>query len=162
MITDQDGHISSNSFIETELCTKIKNIGDHTASDVVSLIAPMQHGIDDLMRDSIEEIKNKKPKVIVILETDGGSIEVVERIADLLRYHYPQEVSFLIPSHAMSAGTVLAMSGDNIYMDYFSILGPIDPQVVSRSKGDVYVPALGYLQKYEDLLSKSKITQLQM
>jgi ClpP class serine protease len=52
----------------------------------------------------------------------------------------------------MSAGTVLVMCGDNIYMDYFSVLGPIDPQVKRRSKGNVYVPALGYLEKYNELV----------
>jgi hypothetical protein len=35
------------------------------------------------------------------------------------------------------------MSGDAIYMTYYSRLGPIDPQV-ETSKG-VPVPALGYL-----------------
>ncbi|KMO11107.1 hypothetical protein SQ03_28135 [Methylobacterium platani JCM 14648] len=142
--------------METELCTKIKDIGDYIKADVISLMAPMQHNIVEWVRECIEEIKEKRDRLIVILETEGGSIQVVERIADLLRHHYPNEVSFLIPSHAMSAGTVLAMSGDNIYMDYFSILGPIDPQIVSRSKGDIYIPALGYLQKYEELISKSK------
>ena len=35
------------------------------------------------------------------------------------------------------------MSGDAIFMDYFSVLGPIDPQL---PKGDTMVPALGYLR----------------
>ena len=46
----------------------------------------------------------------------------------------------------MSAGTILCMSGDKIFMDYASILGPIDPQVPTPDTGD-YVPALGYLDK---------------
>jgi len=52
-------------------------------------------------------------------------------------------VDFLIPSHAMSAGTILAMSGDAIHMDYYSVLGPIDPQVENQ-EGRL-IPALGYL-----------------
>lgn len=47
------------------------------------------------------------------------------------------------------------MSGDQIYMDYFSTLGPIDPQVKSRTKGDVFIPAIGYIEKYHEFLKKS-------
>lgn len=53
----------------------------------------------------------------------------------------------------MSAGTILAMSGDKIYMDYYSILGPIDPQVGNQAGQTV--PALGYLEKYDQLVKKS-------
>ena len=55
------------------------------------------------------------------------------------------------------------MSGDAIYMDYYSRLGPIDPQVENLS-GRV-VPALGYLEQYKRLVAKAeegKITQAEM
>lgn len=54
----------------------------------------------------------------------------------------------------MSAGTILVMSGDSIYMDYFSILGPVDPQV--ERPGGQLMPALGYLIQYERLVEKSR------
>ncbi|WP_414521440.1 SDH family Clp fold serine proteinase, partial [Umezakia ovalisporum] len=74
----------------------------------------------------MDELENKKRHLLVILETEGGSIETTERIADVFRHHYPLgEVSFLIPNFAMSAGTILVMSGDRILMDYYSVLGPI-------------------------------------
>jgi hypothetical protein len=44
------------------------------------------------------------------------------------------------------------MSGDKIFMDYSSSLGPIDPQVFN---GTNWVPALGYLDKVEALIEKS-------
>jgi hypothetical protein len=53
----------------------------------------------------------------------------------------------------MSAGTILAMSGDAIHMDYSSALGPIDPQVPDAD--GTLVPALGYLIQYEKLLRKA-------
>jgi hypothetical protein len=45
------------------------------------------------------------------------------------------------------------MSGDKIYMDYSSSLGPIDPQVWN---GKQWVPALGYLNKVEEFLQKER------
>ncbi len=49
--------------------------------------------------------------------------------------------------------TLLCMSGDRILMDYSSALGPIDPQVFN---GKDWVPALGYLDKVEQLLAKAR------
>lgn len=45
------------------------------------------------------------------------------------------------------------MSGDAIHMDYYSVLGPIDPQIESPD-GNL-IPALGYLVRYENLLTKA-------
>jgi hypothetical protein len=58
-----------------------------------------------------------------------------------------------VPNYAFSAGTVLVMSGDAIHMDSYSRLGPIDPQIL-RPDGS-QVPALGYLARYNKLLSKA-------
>jgi hypothetical protein len=79
---------------------------------------------------------------------------VVQRIVDTFRHYYGY-VEFFVPNHAMSAGTVLAMSGDAIYMDYYSVLGPIDPQLPKRD-GSGMVPALGYLEQYERPVKKSR------
>ena len=45
------------------------------------------------------------------------------------------------------------MSGDAIMMDYYSFLGPIDPQVEREGK---LVPALSYLLQWERFVEKSK------
>jgi hypothetical protein len=58
----------------------------------------------------------------------------------------------------MSAGTILVMSGDAIWMNYYSVLGPIDPQVPSPD-GSRLIPALGYLIRYQELLNKANSGQ---
>jgi ClpP class serine protease len=83
---------------------------------------------------------------MVILEPGGGHITVAERMASIFRHHYSR-VEFTVPTYAMSAGTVLVMSGNAIHMDYASFLGPIDPQV--RGKKEQWVPALGYLEYFK-------------
>src|SRR5262249_15292774 len=52
-----------------------------------------------------------------------------------------------------SAGTVFALSGDAIWMDYFSVLGPIDPQIEKDRK---LVPALAYLVQFDRLVAKAE------
>lgn len=94
---------------------------------------------------------DKKDNLAIILTTPGGSAAAVEKMVDVVRKHY-KEVYFIVPDAAMSAGTIFCMSGDKIYMDYASSLGPIDPQVL---KNDRYVPALGYLDKVNELIKKS-------
>lgn len=130
-----------------------KKLAEHFKSDVVIIKSPIRFGLDDMIRHCIENLPNgKKPRperLTVLLETTGGYIEVVERIYGIFRNHY-RLVDFIVPNYAYSAGTVLVLSGDDIYMDYYSVLGPIDPQV----EGDNgFVPGLGYLQKYKELLA---------
>tara|TARA_Y100000815_G_C13204231_1_gene447959 strand:+ start:169 stop:804 length:636 start_codon:yes stop_codon:yes gene_type:complete len=74
-----------------------------------------------------------------------------------MRHHY-NEVNFIVPDYAFSAGTIFCMSGDNIYMDYYSALGPIDPQV--KNKEGNWVAALGYLDKVNELIQKAKDEEL--
>ncbi len=95
---------------------------------------------------------NKNGRLVFLLTTSGGYIEVVQRIVDTLRKFYTL-IDFVVPNYAYSAGTVLAMSGDAIYMDYYSRLGPIDPQVETQS--GKMVSALGYLERYDLLISKA-------
>ena len=110
-------------------------------------------------RTFLEEIadgKHKKDSAVIFIETGGGSVQTVEKMVELIRAHYSGKVTFVVPDMAMSAGTVLCMSGDAIMMDYSSSLGPIDPQVLVKKNGEeAYVPALGYLDKVDELIEKS-------
>jgi hypothetical protein len=80
-------------------------------------------------------------------------------MVETVRHHY-DHVIFAIPNYAFSAGTVFVMSGDEIHMDYYSRLGPIDPQI-QTSDGRT-VPALGYLKQWERLLKKARDGSLTM
>jgi hypothetical protein len=111
-------------------------------------------------RNFIEEVKGQSTRtddaISIVLRTGGGSAETTERMVGVLRQHY-KIVNFVVPDVAMSAGTIFCMSGDKIYMDYASSLGPIDPQVPTPDTGD-YVPALGYLDKIAEITSKGSLT----
>jgi hypothetical protein len=143
--------VSSNLYMEQELRTRITTLSTQVSSDVVTYIGPIYMPLDDMIRYAVEAITPKKTRLCVLLETEGGGIETAERIKDVFRHFY-SELWFVIPNFAMSAGTVLTMCGDRIFMDYYSVLGPIDPQV---GAGETFVPALGYLAKYDQLIAKS-------
>ena len=125
-------------------------------ADCLTIISPIQSGVEYRVKVAVEARKSRRDTLTVILHTGGGVVEIVERIVRVFRKHY-EEVKFLIPDQAMSAGTVLAMSGDDILMDYHSCLGPIDPQLPKDGR---LIPALSYLSQYENLIEKSKTEKL--
>ena len=152
--------IKSDDVIKALLIEKCKVLEGQLSGEVLLIRAPMAPGIDDVIRREIESLASEtgcKNKLVVVLETFGGFVEVVERISDVFRHHF-DIVDFVVPNFAYSAGTVLCLSGDDIYMDYYSVLGPIDPQI--KNTGDRWVPGLGYLEKYNDLINEpaDKIT----
>lgn len=154
MVVGTDQH-TSNSYIEEELHARLLAVGDAMKSDAIACFCPIIPPLDDFVRDAIEDIEDRRRSLTVILETTGGYIETAERIADTLRRHYPREITFVVPNQAMSAGTVLVMCGDHILMDYYSTLGPIDPQIPNKMMPGDFIPALGYLAKYQELMAKS-------
>jgi hypothetical protein len=147
---------NANDFIEQKLHEYLVQLGEVLDADAITLSGGIIFGVDDVVRGCVEEMKRAnsgKTRLAVVLTTAGGYIEVAQRIADTFRKHYTH-VEFIIPNYAYSAGTVLVMCGDVIWMDYYSRLGPIDPQI--QNKAGRMVPALGYLRQYERLIEKSQ------
>lgn len=152
--------IKTDDIIRQFLADKCEVLEQSLSGEVILIRAPMAPGIDDVVRREVENMASKpgrRDQLVVVLETNGGSIEVVERISDVFRHHF-NTVVFVIPNVAYSAGTVLSLSGDEIYMDYYSVLGPIDPQI--RNRDGRWVPGLGYLEKYNALIAKSRAGEI--
>ncbi len=142
--------------IQSLLTERLKALEKHFGADFLVYFGPIVGGNENAILSIVEDLANdpnKKDKIYVILTTSGGSAVAVERYVHILRHHY-SEVNFIIPDYAYSAGTIFCMSGDNILMDYFSVLGPIDPQV--QNKDGKWVAALGYLDKVNELIAKAK------
>ncbi len=93
--------------------------------------------------------KTPKDKPIdMILHTPGGMALAAEMIATAL-YEHQAKVSVFVPFYAMSGGSLCALAADEIYMEKFSVLGPVDPQLDD-------MPASGY----QLVLEKKKIDQV--
>ncbi|MCE7864605.1 MAG: serine dehydrogenasease [Bacteroidetes bacterium CHB5] len=142
--------------VQELLKTRLIEIETHFDCDALVYYGGIVDGNENQILKIVEELANdanKKDKLFVILTTGGGSAIAVERYVNIVRHHY-NEVNFIVPDYAYSAGTIFCMSGDNIYMDYLSALGPIDPQV--KNKEGKFVAALGYLDKVNELLEKAR------
>lgn len=79
----------------------------------------------------------KDKPIDVILHTPGGLALAAEMIATALHEH-PAKITVFIPFYAMSGGTLLALTADEIHMEKFSVMGPVDPQIEG-------VPASAYM-----------------
>ena len=124
--------------------------------DILYYYGELRQGYVPFYRDSVEALAKRsdaRRAIGICLTTPGGEVEAVEQMAEITRYNY-QKVYFIVPRLAMSAGTIFCMSGDKIYMDYSASLGPIDPQVPDK-EDKVLLPALGYLDKVNELVEKS-------
>jgi ClpP class serine protease len=64
----------------------------------------------------------------IILHTPGGLVLASEQIARALLRH-KAKVTVFVPHYAMSGGTLIALSADEVVMDPNAVLGPVDPQV---------------------------------
>ena len=120
--------------------------------------------LENIIKKVVEDLKAKdheqkldRNTLYLVLTTPGGDVGTVERIVNIIRHHY-EIVNFIIPDMAMSAGTVLALSGDDIFMSYASSLGPIDPQICNAK--NEWVPVKGYLSKVEEMLEKARENKL--
>ena len=125
--------------------------------DILYHYGELRTGDVHYFRDTVELLsarQGKRDTLGLCLTTPDGQAEAVEKMVEIIRHHYEYFYT-IVPRAAMSAGTILSMAADKIFMDYASSLGPIDPQVPDR-ENKFLVPALGYLDKVDEMLMKSR------
>jgi len=157
-MASKNAHRSANLLVGEQLKKNAAELERAMDAHLLTWVGPIQPPVDQLVKNAMEHRVKQRPrrrKLAVLLQTGGGYIETAERMANTFRKHY-SKISFIVPNFAMSAGTVLVMSGDEIWMNYFSNLGPIDPQIERRDGREGLIPATGYLAKYKELVEKSR------
>jgi hypothetical protein len=80
------------------------------------------------INDSINIISNLKPQHNIILETYGGNIDSNDQIINHIITHN-LKLNIYVFKYAQSAGTVLALCADKLYITKNAFLGPTDPQI---------------------------------
>lgn len=77
---------------------------------------------------AIKETPKDVP-IDLIIHTPGGLVLAAMQIARAVEAH-PAKVTVYVPVYAMSGGTLIALAADEIVLGEFSVLGPIDPQIL--------------------------------
>lgn len=137
----------------------IKKLADFTRRNVIvyasrwtSADAPpnLVSIIDEDIQGFMEAIHGLKgTQLDLLLHTGGGSAEATDAIVSYLRQKFTN-IRIIIPQAAMSAGTMLACSADEIVMGKHSFIGPIDPQfILQTSVGVQAVPAHAIIEQFE-------------
>ncbi len=127
---------------DAERQAQLKRIGELRQSHVISYAARIAHlpvqvdvslSYEDMLpfADMLEGIQGDR--VTVLLETPGGSGEVVRDMVALLHERF-KHVTFLVHGAAKSAGTIMCLGGNEILMGPGSALGPIDAQLTQDGK----------------------------
>jgi hypothetical protein len=104
---------------------------------------------NEMIRSLPEDIK----EIDIALVTPGGFAHQVAKFVNTLRPRF-EKVNFILLNKAMSAGTIFALSGDEIVMTKQSQIGPIDPQV--RNNNGEFVPAQSLLTLIDDIKEKGE------
>lgn len=125
------------------------------AADISHQRAPISIDPSDLLAINDQLSNLTGSELDIILETSGGSGEVDEDIVRLVRDKY-DDASVIVPGYAKSAGTIIAMSCNEILMEPVAALGPIDAQLIMRGKR---FSAHAFLVGFEDIKSEVKDTQ---
>lgn len=100
----------------------------------------------------------KRERVVVILETPGGSGETARDMVELLHEKF-RHVTFIVPGMAKSAGTIMVLGGHEIFMGPESCLGPIDAQIMQSGGKQFSADALleGFNRVKEEVEKTGKL-----
>jgi len=82
--------IKSDKIIERLLQEKCRALERELSGEAILMRVPMAMGIDDIVRREVDGLaaeKGRNQRLIVVLETEGGSVEAVERINGVFGHH---------------------------------------------------------------------------
>ena len=72
-------HSNSNKVIESQLDERRCELAKCVDGDVISFVGGIYYGADDAFRNAVESYSTKREKLVVLLETTGGYVDVAER-----------------------------------------------------------------------------------
>ncbi len=100
----------------------------------VPVTGDIEHGLAPFVQRSLREAQRAGARaVVLILDTPGGRVDAAERIADAVR-DADLPVFALVDRRAFSAGALIALSTDSIFMRPGSVIGAATP--VSGQTGE--------------------------
>lgn len=99
----------------------------YVTSDRMGMQTAIQADVIDPFVDLLDII-GPVNRITFILHTNGGQTLAAWRLINLI-HMFCDELEVLIPSKALSAGTLMSIGADRIVMTKQAVLGPIDPSI---------------------------------
>jgi hypothetical protein len=125
---------------------------------IVPLLFSPSRYIDDSSVDSIYSVlRGLRPSdgLGVVLLSGGGDVDEAYLLARYLQRIARDRLVVYVPRYAKSAGTLLALAGDELVMLPVAELGPIDPLLYDAKTGR-YVPLQSILEMLDLLSGKTR------
>lgn len=103
---------------------------------------------------TLENVLHKKhfKELDVVLQTPGGDIDAAYLIIKLLKQK-AHKVNVFVPLYAKSAGTLICLVADKLFLTDLSELGPLDTQIPEKQDGSptTYKSALNGFKALEQI-----------
>jgi len=113
------------------------------------------HAMQILEQALIKFRKDGCGDLYLILSTLGGDIHFPELFIGKVRGLGFERINVIIPSIAMSAGTLLTMLSDRVIGFSYASIGPVDPQLIVQTPlGLRVISAIAYKRLIEETLPK--------
>ncbi|MFO1126459.1 MAG: hypothetical protein U1E25_15035 [Methylocystis sp.] len=111
----------------------ISDIEGATGRPLFVYFAQLDQVINHTDPDDLSEILSgiQGDEADFFIQTPGGNVDATEKLIGILRQRL-KSWRVIVPSWAKSAGTVIALSSNDIVLGINSELGPIDPQWISN------------------------------
>lgn len=120
-------------------------------TDIITYAGPVSVQGYDALCQALENRPVKAHHALLVLGTPGGDPHAGFRIARALQHAYGS-FDALVPRYCKSAGTLIVIGAQKLYLDDMSELGPLDVQVkkgdelVGLNSGLDIIQAVNYLQ----------------
>lgn len=112
------------------------------------------------IQNKIHELSKGTYNVHLVLHSLGGDPYSAAKIINILHANF-NKVTVVIPFRAMSAGTLLALGGNEIVMPNMAQIGPLDMQV-NHPSSDKLISAFDYTNPIQYLVSLITTTAQEM
>jgi len=104
----------------------------------------------------LQQIRSTPPDtpIDLILHTPGGIEIDAEMMSMAIKFH-PEKVTVFVPFYAFSGGSLMSLAADEIRMERYSMLGPVDPQIPTPDGNTWPAGSLESLVKLKPLIKIS-------
>ncbi len=144
--------------IKQALNDRLGQLEAHFDADVVFYYGEIHPFMAKPFRDFVEPLRQStqpKNRLVMLVNTPGGSAEAVEKVVEIIRFHYA-EVYFVIPDLAMSAGTI--NSACQVTVSTWTIHPPLDRLILRYSTektgsphSDIWTRSSSFSTKHEQI-----------